>query len=301
MKNFLNALHKSGKTRYWRGFWRSLLAGTALLLSACSALNTLNGLTPQHTYRLQSNLPYGQDARQRLDIYRPLTQQHALPVVVFFYGGSWSSGDRRDYAFVGEALAARGIITVVADYRLYPQVSYPDFLKDSAQAVAWTLQHISASGGDPQRLFLMGHSAGAYNTAMLALDTRWLAAFQVQTTQLKGWIGLAGPYDFLPIIDPVIQQAFHWPATPLDSQPVQHVRPLSPPALLLAGMNDTVVDPLRNTQRMAQTLQTLGVPVTTHLYPRINHGLMIGALAWPLRWTADVLDRITEFVGGTPP
>ena len=118
-------------------------------------------------------------------------------MVVFFYGGSWNSGSRDDYGFVGEALASRGIVVVIADYRLYPQVRYPAFLQDNAHAVAWTYQHIAEHGGDPHQLYVMGHSSGAYNASMLALDPRWLKAVNLSPTMLKGWIGLAGPYDFL--------------------------------------------------------------------------------------------------------
>jgi acetyl esterase/lipase len=138
-------------------------------------------------------------------------------VVVFFYGGSWNSGSRVDYRFVGEALASRGIVTVVADYRLYPQVRYPLFLRDGARAVAWTKAHIREFSGNPQRLYVMGHSSGGYNAAMLALDGEWLAAVGMSPRDLRGWIGLAGPNDFLPIKNPEVRPVFYWPDSPLQS------------------------------------------------------------------------------------
>src|SRR3954469_12647371 len=144
-------------------------------LAACAPLATLNALTPSSGDRL-ADIAYGPLPRQRLDIYRPAAPAPAAgwPVVVFFYGGSWNHGERADYRFVGTALASRGVLTLVADYRLHPQVRYPDFLKDCAAALAYGLEHARELGGDPARVFTMGHSAGGYNAAMLALDPRWL-------------------------------------------------------------------------------------------------------------------------------
>ena len=168
-----------------------LLAGLGLLavaLAACSPLAIVNRLTPSDTYTVTTDLAYGPEARDRLDLYRPRESadrpapRGGYPVVVFFYGGSWNSGERVDYRFVGEALASHGIVTVVADYRLYPQVRYPDFLADCAQAVAWAKREAPRYGGDASRLFVMGHSSGGYNAAMLALDPRWLTAAGVVLT-----------------------------------------------------------------------------------------------------------------------
>lgn len=279
-----------------------LALGTmSVLLGACSPIAALNALTPHDTYRLRADVPYGAQARQRLDLYVPTRVGVApWPVVVFFYGGRWNSGERAEYRFVGEALASNGILAVVADYRVSPQVRYPDFVRDSAAAVDWTLRHVAAEGGDPARVFVMGHSAGAYNAAMVALDARWLGEWNDQPTQLAGWIGLAGPYDFLPIIDPVVQGAFSFPGTPTDSQPLRHTT-TQLPTLLLAAEKDSIVDPQRNSVRLAQALQEAGAPVILKLYPRINHPLLIGVMARPLRWLAPVLPTVVEFVQHTPP
>ncbi|MDE2608299.1 MAG: alpha/beta hydrolase, partial [Burkholderiales bacterium] len=129
-----------------RFFLTPLLLGC---LAACSPLRTIDRLTPDNTYHLSAGIAYGPLARQKLDIYAPLGATRPTPVVVFFYGGNWDSGARGEYRFVGEALAARGITAVIADYRLYPQVVYPAFVEDSARAVAWTLAHIGSYGGDP--------------------------------------------------------------------------------------------------------------------------------------------------------
>lgn len=269
---------------------------TALGLAACSPLKTVNLFTARDTYRLTADVPYGIEPRQALDVYTPLGLTEAAPVVVFFYGGSWISGSRGDYRFVGEALAARGIVAVVADYRLSPSVVYPAFVQDGAQAVAWTTRHIAAQGGDPGRVFVMGHSAGAYNAAMVALDARWLGALGLSPSALRGWIGLAGPYDFLPVTNPDVRPAFLYPDTPPDSQPIRHVSPASPPALLLAGTDDDVVDPARNTAQLAAALRQHGVPVQSQVFDGVGHAMMIGAFWKPLRYRAPVLDQIAAFV-----
>ncbi|MEO8081219.1 MAG: alpha/beta hydrolase, partial [Caldimonas sp.] len=143
----------------------------ALALAACSPVGALNALARTDTYGLSADVAYGSLPRQQLDIYTPASAAPAegWPVVVFFYGGNWTDGERADYRFVGEALAERGVLTLVADYRLYPEATYPAFLEDCALAMAYGLDHAKALGGDPKRIFVMGHSAGGYNAAMLAL------------------------------------------------------------------------------------------------------------------------------------
>ncbi len=279
-----------------------VVAGGALV--ACSPLTVINAVTPTSTYQLNGDIAYGSDPRQQLDVYVPRQSTTAasvrLPVVVFFYGGSWNSGSRKDYAFVGEALSSRGIIAVVADYRVYPQVRYPEFVRDSAQAVAWTLQHIAQYGGDEKRVFVMGHSAGAYNAAMVALDARWLQQAGASPQQLRGWIGLAGPYDFLPIDVENVKPIFHFPDTPADSQPSFHVSAASPPALLIASHQDTVVNAVRNTAGMAALLRQQQVEVEEIYFDNTSHASLAGSLARPLRSIAPTLDRIVSFVEQHP-
>lgn len=283
-----------------RGFSRltALLTLTAAL-AACSPLRVLNGVVPDGASRLSEGVAYGNDARQKLDIYAPPGVERP-PVVVFFYGGSWTNGSRKDYKFVGDALNSRGILAVLPDYRVYPQVGYPGFVDDSAHAVAWTLGHIAEYGGDPTRVFVAGHSAGAYNAAMVALDARWLARFDARPAQLAGWIGISGPYNFLPIQDEAVKPVFHFPDTPADSQPIHHVTRAAPPALLLTGGDDKVVDPGINTGELAAALRAAGVPVTEKTYPGKGHAITVGAFARPLRWTAPVLDQVSDFVRSEP-
>ena len=274
-----------------------VLAAIGALLSGCSGATILNTLVSSQTYTGQEGIAYGPDPRQRLDVYRPLTPagNQPPPIVVFFYGGSWSNGERADYRFVGEALASHGAIAIVADYRLSPAVRYPAFLMDCAQAVRWAFDHAAELGGGPGNIVLMGHSAGAYNAAMLALDARWLAGAGLAPRQLAGWIGIAGPYDFLPIHDAKTQVAFNWPGTPRDSQPIEHAR-ASARALLVAAENDSTVNPQRSTVGLGTRLKAAGGDVQVKLYERVNHVTVLAALARPLNWLAPVLADVLAFL-----
>lgn len=280
---------------------RSLFAMLPALLTACSAVDLLNATVATDTYTRTEGLAYGPQSRQMLDIYQPKGQTPPAlknaPMVVFFYGGNWSMGERADYRFVGEALASQGIVTLVADYRLSPQVRYPVFVQDTALAVRWAFDHAEQYGASPSRIFVMGHSAGAYNAAMVALDDRWLQAVGLTPSRLAGWIGLAGPYDFLPIVEPKSRVAFNWPDTPADSQPIAHVSRASPPALLLAPTHDKVVDPQRSTVSMARRLKASGVRVESELFDSVSHVTLVASMASVLRGRAPVLERVTAFVG----
>lgn len=281
-----------------------LLAAIVLVgaLVACAPVRVLNALAPGSTHTRTTGLAYGPGPRQQLDVYRPSSAAPpgGWPVVVFFYGGSWNRGERGDFAFVGEALAARGMLALVADYRLYPEVRYPDFLRDSAAALAWGLGHAQGLGGNPRRVHVMGHSAGAYNAAMLALDPRWLAATGHTPRELAGFVGLAGPYDFLPMTNPDAQPVFFHPDYPPGTQPLEHAGAAAPRTFLGAAKDDTLVDPRRNTLGLASRLQAAGVPVTVKLYDRVNHVTLIAALGAPLRWLAPVLDDVAGFVNDAP-
>ena len=276
------------------------LAGT-LALAALSPVTALNLLAPSSTHTLSADVAYGPHPRQRLDIYRPRLRAAAggWPVVVFFHGGSWNRGERADYRFFGEALAARGVLTLVADYRLYPEVRYPDFLTDCAQALAYGLAEAAALGGNPKRVFVAGHSAGGYNAAMLALDARWLAAQRHSPDELAGWVGLAGPYDFLPITNPDVRPVFFHPNYPAGSQPIDYPNRMR--VFLGAAKTDKLINPQRNTVGLATKLQAAGADVTLRLYERVDHMTLAAAFALPLRWLAPVLDDVAAFVTAPPP
>ena len=271
-------------------------------LAACAPLRVLNALAGASTgHVLSQGVAFGSHARQALDVYTPVAPAPAggWPVVVFFYGGSWNSGERADYGFVGAALAARGVLTLVADYRLYPDVRYPEFLRDCAQATAWGLEHAARLGGDPKRVFVMGHSAGAYNAAMLTLDARWLASTGHAPAELAGWMGLAGPYDFFPTDNPLAQPVFFHPHYPATAQPIEFGRVRAVPSFLAAPTHDTVVSPTRSTQALAAVLKAAGTPVTLRMYDGAGHATLVGAFAPPLRWIAPVLDDVLAFISIT--
>ena len=275
-----------------------LLAAVVGLLGGCSGTRIVDILTPSSAYTATLGISYGDGPRRRLDVYRPvsLAAGAKAPVVVFVYGGSWREGEKADYRFVADALTARGIVAVIADYRVFPEVRYPGFVEDTAAAVAWTFRDIARYGGDPQRIFVAGHSAGAYNAAMVAFDPRWLKRYDLSPGQLRGFVGLAGPYNFLPIVDEGVKEVFDWPGTPPDSQPIHHVTKDSIPALLIAARKDTFVYPDKNTIPMGEKLKRVGAEVTVDLHERVNHITLMGSMARPLRFLAPVDQEFVDFV-----
>ncbi len=277
-------------------------AAVMLSLAACSPLGTLNAVIPGGSYTLTADVAYGPLARQRLDIYRPSSAAPAAgwPVVVFFYGGSWNRGEKGDYKFAAEALASRGVLTLVADYRLYPEVRYPDFLKDSALALGYGLKETARLGGDAKRVFVMGHSAGGYNAAMLALDARWLGEIGRKPSELAGFIGLAGPYEFLPMTNPDAQPVFFHPNYPPNTQPIEFASKAAPRTFLGAAVKDSLIDPQRNTVALAAKLTAAGAPVTLKMYDGVSHITLVASLARPLRFLAPTLDDVMAFIDAAP-
>ncbi len=266
-------------------------------LVGCSATEVINTTTPGLGVKVKLGLPYGTNPRQRVDVYWPDKAPANPRAIVFFYGGSWNTGSRADYAFVGKALASRGITTVVADYRLNPEVQYPEFLKDCAAAVAWSFLNLDEiASRKHQGVYVMGHSAGAYNAAMIALDPRWLAAYDLRPRQLAGWIGLSGPYDFLPIGVPEVQQAFNHPNVPASSQPINYAGQPAIRSFIATGANDTLVNPKRNSEALASRLRAANTEVTFKRYENVSHMTIIGALSLPLRLLDPVLEDIVIFI-----
>jgi acetyl esterase/lipase len=274
--------------------WRALVQMLVVVgLCACSPLHTFNALMPKDPgVQRIANVAYGTGPRQTMDLYRPAQRSAtALPVIVFLYGGSWNSGDRQGYEFVGRALAAKGFLVAIPDYRLVPQVHYPAFLQDNAAAVRWIAQHAGDYGGQSGRVVLVGHSAGAYNAAMVAMDPRWLGA---DRALVRGFVGLAGPYDFAPFVDKTVEETFAGVADQASTQPIAYAGAGSPPALLATGDRDTVVRP-RNSDALARALRANGVRVERLTYPRVGHAGLITAFAAPLRSHAEILDATAAF------
>ncbi|MFL5336413.1 MAG: alpha/beta hydrolase [Geminicoccaceae bacterium] len=266
----------------------------ALPLAACSGAAVVNALTPRGGYTVQRDLAYGPDPRQRLDLYVPDGAAVDQPLLVFFYGGNWQSGSKDLYRFVGQAFASRGYVTAIPDYRLYPQVRYPAFIGDGAAAVTWLIAHPEVAGR--RKVVLVGHSAGAYIAAMLALDRRWLGRHTTgPCARIAAMAGLAGPYDFLPLNDATLEDIFGPGPTSPDSQPVNHVTAGDPPMLLATGSDDGTVRP-RNSETLARRLRDAGVPAELVVYDGVGHVEIVAALAAPLRFLAPVLDDVDGFL-----
>jgi acetyl esterase/lipase len=271
-----------------------LLAGLFAFLSACSPVSALNLLVPRSGYDVQSGIAYGTDPRQKLDVYVPQGLKAPAPVLLFFYGGSWSSGDRATYLAFGQAFASQGIVTVIADYRLYPQVKYPGFLQDAAGALAWVHGHIAQHGGDPQRIFVAGHSAGAYNAVMLASEPKFIEAAGGRLDWIRGVVGIAGPYDFLPLTEAQYIDIFHG-AHNRDAMPINHVDGKRPPMLLTAGDADGTVGP-GNADRMAARLRQFGNRAQVIKYPGIGHIGIILSLAPGFRGRTTLRQDMLDFI-----
>lgn len=272
-------------------FFIFLTAACSLALEGCG-LRTLNAITPESGFSKTLDIAYGSDVRQRLDIYAPARPAADAPVIVFFYGGTWSSGDKHEYRYIAASLTARGIVTAIPDYRLYPGVKFPLFLEDAAAAVAWVQRHAADHGGNARNIVLMGHSAGAHIAAMLALDERYLQAAQAQPVQ--GMIGLAGPYDFLPLQRDDLKDLFGPPERYSESQPVSFVDGNEAPLLLLHGRRDGMVYP-RNTERLAGRVREAGGCVRTVFYRHHSHASIVLSLS-PLFLKPDVIRQIENFV-----
>ncbi|MES2256537.1 MAG: alpha/beta hydrolase [Pseudomonadota bacterium] len=273
----------------------AVLLGT--LLAACSPISVLNLAVSRSGYHVVHDLAYGVDPRQKLDLYVPDAPPPKMPVILFFYGGSWESGSRSLYLAMGQAFASKGIMVAVADYRLFPQVRYPVFLEDGAQAFAYVRTNATQYGGDPARLFLAGHSAGAYNAMMLVADGKYLRQAGADVGQVCGVIGIAGPYNFLPLTDMHLITIFGGANRP-ETQPITYIDGKRPPMLLAAGTDDTTVSP-RNSSDLAEKLKSFGSSVRLVTYPGIGHIGIILSLAPGFRGRTSLRDDVVDFVETT--
>ncbi len=259
-------------------------------------LALINFLTPKPSasHRVARDVAYGAHRRQILDIYAPRSGQGPWPVIYFVYGGAWNIGDRRYYEFVGRILAAAGYVVVVVDYRLVPEVEYPTFLEDCAAGFSWTVEHIADYGGDPDRVALMGHSAGAYNALMLIMSPALLPRLGLADS-VRAFVGLSGPYDFYPFDVPVSLRTFGAVRDPKSTQPVHLVRPGLPSMLLVSGDADRVVAP-RNAVALAARLREMGDEVVEKHYAGIGHPGTLLALGPFGRHRAPILDDTLGFL-----
>lgn len=261
---------------------------TRMSFSSVGLLNTLSP-KPGNSRRIATGLRYGPEARQALDLYGPRTPG-PHPVLVFFYGNAWSAGDRRDYAFAARALAALGYLVAVPDYRALPEIAYPAFLDDCALAVHWVLDHIQQYGGDPARVGLAGHSAGAYNAVMIALDPRYGLVGRIRAVA-----GLSGPYDFYPFTEAIGRRTFGDVPEPAGTQPINHVSPAAPPMFLGHGNRDTLVGPL-NAESLSARLRAQGVEVEVHHYKSLGHAGPVMELGSLIRGRSSLLADLRTFL-----
>jgi acetyl esterase/lipase len=286
----------------WRAPVLAAFAATLLGASGCTSLTLAVANVPAvfGDYSAQRDIPYAPEEGRLLDVYTP-DGVASVPrrVVVFLHGGGWVSGSKSQYRFVAEALTSRGYLVVVPAYRLYPATRFPGFVEDAALAVAWTRAHAEEFGGDPQRLFLMGHSAGAHIGALLNFDERYLQAVGGDRSWLSGFIGLSGPYDFLPLTDPILQQVFAPESQYPLSQPVNFVDGNESPALLMHGRADAIVWPM-NSEHLAATVREHGGRVEERYFEAMTHGGTLAAMSVYYRGRRTVLDEIDAFTGVAP-
>lgn len=274
-----------------------ITSGIATLLAACSATGLLNTLVPESGFKVTRDVAFSAVPRDKLDVYRPVdsTPTTSLkPVVVFFYGGAWDSGDKGGYLFVAEALTSRGYVVVVPNYRLYPEITFPAYMDDAALAVKWTINNIAQFGGDPDKVFVMGHSAGAQLAALVAYDGTYLDRVGIDKRRIRGVVSLAGPLDFLPLTEAKMEFIFPLPVRAA-SQPINFITGKEPPTLLLHGTADTRVG-IHNSRNLATRIAERGGTAEVTFYPDMGHVGILVALAAPLRSGKPVLDRVAKFI-----
>ncbi len=274
-----------------------MLFAALFVLSACSPFTILNATIGEDGFIVQSGLSFGPEVRRALNVYVPKPRTGRSPIVVFFYGGNWRAGERANYLFVAAALASRGYVTIVPDYRLFPAVRVPAFVEDGAKAVRWVLDHLAEFAGDPDRLYLMGHSAGAHIAAMLTLDERYLAAEGVPRNAIRGTIALAGPYAFYPSRTVNVAPIFAHLADENAARPIQFVDGDEAPMLLLHGADDDTVF-VYNTTSLSKAVRSAGGSARHIIYPDVGHLGILLALARPFRDVAPVLSDVAAFIDG---
>ncbi len=275
-----------------------VLAVILLSLPGCTYFDVLNAAIPVRGSTLTSDISYGTFPRRKLDVYRPHKVSAPAPVIVFFYGGYWTSGDKHDYRFAAQAFTSRGFVVVIPNYRLIPAVKFPDFVDDGALAVKWTHDHIADFGGDANRIYLTGHSAGGHIALLLALDEHYLHDVGLDTHVIKAVAPIAAPTDFVP--PPELRFAFGLTLAAMDGsqnpeiEPIHFARKDAPPTLIVQGLKDTTVRP-ENAVSLQKHLADAGAEVDYIAYPTLDHVGAILSVWWPLSWRATIADEIARF------
>ena len=282
-------------------FATALLAGSLLVLrlsgfeTSIALQRAYSAVVSEGGVLIERGAEYGPHRRHKLDIYRPQTGEGTGPIAVFLYGGGWKRGSRETYGFVGAALASRGITTVIPDYRLYPEVSFPAFVEDAALAYAWIWRHLATGKEGSRPIILFGHSAGAHIAALLALDPNYLKTANSKARRPAAFIGLAGPYAFDPTTWPSTKEIFTAVANADRARPISFAGKEAPPSLLIHGLDDTVVR-LWNTRSMTKALNAAGAKSRKIEYAGIGHIGLLVAISRPFRWRAPVLQEVVDFI-----
>ncbi|RUO26512.1 alpha/beta hydrolase [Aliidiomarina minuta] len=276
-------------------YFRPLLIATtsAFLLSACSGTSLLNSVVPSGSYNVNDAIVYGEHNRQRMDIYLPDEKPHKQQVMVFIYGGSWEQGDKSDFEFIGQAFARLGYITLIPNYRIYPEVEFPDFINDVAMALSTLPQHMPGGCPSGHEIIIMGHSAGAHSAALLAADPRYLKNNAASDVHISALIGLSGPYD-LPLNHERVRDKFTQVKGD-EANAIALAHENMPATLLIHGESDSVAEP-EHAHKFKAQLQQLEVPVTLHTYSRRRHVDLIASLASPLRFWTPAYNDIQQFL-----
>lgn len=250
-----------------------LIIGTSIpFIFSCSPTTLINVVSPSNHYDKKTNIAYGKYERQKLDIYIPnyLEEEHKnSTVIVFFHGGGWDSGNKNKYKFVASRLTLEGYTVVIPSYRIYPNVVFPTFIEDAALAIAWLKNNQNDYSINTDKVYVMGHSAGAHIASLLTADKRYLESAGISVSYIAGFIGLAGPYNFLPLTSDKLKKIFPKEIR-TNSQPINFVDGTEVPYLLLHGTDDKTVWP-QNSQTLAEKILSKNGNVTLQLYEGINH------------------------------
>lgn len=296
--------------------WTASLAVTGVALwslqtvaaNASPGLMLLNTVSPKGEISVTKDLSYGDEPNQNLDIYYPKALAKAIhnnhnpkadyPLVVFIHGGSWESGNKEQYAFVGRSLAKAGYVTAVINYRKAPEFIYPAFVKDTAQAIAWSYHNADKFYADANKVAVVGHSAGAFNAVAAVSNADFLQPYGLQPSDIKTVVGIAGPYsyDFRKFSS---RSVFPKGATPEEVMPDSLLKAGSsgkqPSYLLMTAENDQVVH-LSNTTKMEKALTQVGATVVTEEIKKANHATSIAAMSTSLTWVNSVRPQLISYL-----
>lgn len=250
-----------------------------------SPIGMLNTLTPKD-FRVIHHLAYGQDDRQQLDLYIPMddaVNQAPKPIILFIHGGSWQTGSKDEYLFVGESFSKAGYVTAIMNYRLAPQHKYPDYVQDTALALRWLTDHAHEYEANPEQMIVMGHSAGGFNAVEAVVNSQWLNEVNVPVSNIKAVVGIAGPYSFNFHNFDNAKDAFDSNTTPDAVMPDRHVRVDAPPHLLLVATDDVTVK-ADNAVKMAKALRDKNIPVQMQFIQGASHISIMATIATRLSW-----------------